>query len=410
MLNSVLTNPRDIRTAFSDSDKHTKAVNNNSGWLMGELLGQCVGLVSHWKWENLRSTLEIPFLHGKMGGYTENMKDTTSKHFEVLRTKGKLKQGILNPVEDLKLLPFRIVAEILYGSLPPDIYQKLECLIPLRESLFRRVIGGGFTRFWFSKFLPLTAVKDLAKFKAGWSEFNDLAHNFATRSGSQPPITHFYRAVMNGSIEREELLQTLDEILFANLDVTMGGISWALMFLAADRTFQAELRQEVLNNTSETGDGTERDYFLRDSTLLASSILEASRLKPLAAFTIPQAAPTDRVLGDFLIPAGTNLIVDSYALNTHNSYWGNDSTSYRPARFLERSVSRSRYNFWRFGFGPRVCMGKYVADLMMRVLLAHVVQNYELSLINGETKWDRNEVTWITHPDTVLRCEYVGKN
>lgn len=376
---------------------------------MGELLGQCVGLVSHSKWQNLRSILETPFLHGQMDTYIEKMKDTTRKHFEALHTKGQLGQGILNPVEDLKLLPFRMVAEILYGGLPVELYQSLEDLIPLRESVFRRVIGGGITRFRFSKYLPLAAVKDLATFKAAWAKFNDLAYEVAMKDGSQAPIILFYKAVVDGLMKREELLQTLDEILFANLDVTMGGISWALMFLAADSTFQAELRQEVVNNTSENGEGIQRDYFLRDTTLLAASIWEASRLKPLAAFTIPQAAPTDRILGDFLVPAGTNLIVDSYALNTHNDYWGDDSSTYRPARFLEKTVSRSRYNFWRFGFGPRVCMGKYVADLMMRVLLAHVVENYELSLIAGKTSWDRNGVTWITHPDTVLKCEQIDK-
>jgi cytochrome P450 len=375
---------------------------------MGELLGQCVGLVSHSKWQNLRSILETPFLHTQTGTYIEKMKHRTRKHFEALHIKSQLDKGILNPVEDLKLLPFWIVAEILYGSLPTDMHQTLERLIPLRESLFRRVIGGGITRFWWSRFLPVAAVKDLASFKAAWSNFNDLAHKVALQNGSQVPITNFYEAMEHGSIKREELLQTLDEILFANLDVTMGGISWVLMFLAAHSTCQAELRQEIINHTSETGDGMQHNYLLSDSTLLATSILESSRLKPLAAFSIPQAAPTDRILGDFVIPAGTNFIVDSYALNTHNSYWGDDSIAYRPTRFLERSASRSRYNFWRFGFGPRNCMGKYVADLMMRVLFAHIVRNYELSLISGKTTWDRNGATWITHPDTVLKCDSLG--
>ncbi|TVY93797.1 Cytochrome P450 monooxygenase, partial [Lachnellula willkommii] len=407
----VLTRPEDIQNVFADSDKHTKATNNNSGWLMGELLGKCVGLVSHSEWKSLRSITETPFLPNNMGSYIELIERKTKRHFDDLFANGSLGQGILNPVEDLKLLPFWIVAEILYGELSVEMQQTLENLIPLRESLFRRIIGGGLTRFWWSRYLPISAIADLAKFKMEWSNFNDLAYQNAERQSSRLPISYFYQEIESGSMTRQGMLQTLDEILFANLDVTMGGISWIFMFLGAYPELQTELRQEVISHTSsESGKESEERYYLSKSTLLAASILESSRLKPLAAFSIPQATPTDRIVGDFVIPAGTNFIVDSYALNTYNAYWGKDNTEFRPDRFLERTAIKSRYNLWRFGFGPRNCMGKYLADTMIRVLFAYIVENCQISLITGKTSWKRNEKTWIMHPDTVLICERLHNN
>ncbi|KAJ8069774.1 hypothetical protein OCU04_000190 [Sclerotinia nivalis] len=101
---------------------------------------------------------------------------------------------------------------------------------------------------------------------------------------------HFYEA-------KEQILQTLDEILFANLDVTMGGISWVLMFLGAHPDFQKELRTEIMSHTSsKSSKDSEQHYLLSGSTLLAASIMKSSRLKPLAAFTIPQQTQKQQIL------------------------------------------------------------------------------------------------------------------
>ncbi|CAI6331125.1 unnamed protein product [Periconia digitata] len=49
-------------------------------------------------------------------------------------------------------------------------------------------------------------------------------------------------------------------------------------------------------------------------------MLESARLKPIAPFSIPQAAPNDRVVDNFNILARTNYIVNTYALNVLNPY------------------------------------------------------------------------------------------
>jgi hypothetical protein len=48
-------------------------------------------------------------------------------------------------------------------------------------------------------------------------------------------------------------------------------------------------------------------------------------------------------------------------------------------------------------------MGKYVADLVLRQTLMHLVLGYELSWLDKEN-WRRNQVSWITRPDFALRC------
>lgn len=404
----VVRDAKDVEAIFKDSDKHNKAFNNNAGWLMGELLGKCLGLINGIEYHKLRDTSKHLFTHKSASTYLARIEEITEHHFNVLSTKGGLQSGTIDPVADLRLLPFWIVADIIYGDgLSAELKSELESLTTLRESLWTRMIQGGATRYSWSQYLPTKTTRDLKEFKRRWAKFNEEAYEGCKSAKGQAAIVQMYEGIESGSVEREQVLHTIDEMLFANLDVTMGGISWNLLFLAARQDVQEQIRQEIRQTRdSPTTERTWDNYIQSSSTLLAASILESSRLKPLAAFTIPQSAPTDRVVGGFLVPAGTNFIVDTYALNISNPYWGPDGAAYRPSRFLNRKPAEMRYQFWRFGFGPRQCLGKYVVDLIIRVLIAHLVENYRLDL-DDSTNWEKDPATWILHPNTKLRCEKI---
>ncbi|KAI1457523.1 putative cytochrome P450 monooxygenase [Annulohypoxylon moriforme] len=397
----VISTPEDVKTVFRDSDMHTKAFNNDDGWLMGQLLGKCVGLVSGVEWRQVRASTNDAFTHRSAAANTLRIMDLTKAHFADLHSQGRLDRGVINPAKDLKLLPFGVMADYLYGDLTPGLQAQLRSLIPLRESLFEQVIRGGLPRFAWSRYLPTKTNRDLRKFKSEWAEFNDSAHDLCRSRQRNVPIVQMYESLQAGSVRKDHVLHTLDEMLFGNLDVAIGGISWNLLFLAADQEVQTQLREEVRRARMDSDSGSDSED---SETFLSASILESSRLKPLAAFSIPQAAPTDRVVGGFLIPAGTNFVVDTYALNMRNPSWGNDSGEYKPSRFMGCKATEMRYRYWRFGFGPRQCLGKYVADLIIHTLLAYLVENYQLSL-TPTTTWDKDKGIWITQPNTDIQCE-----
>jgi cytochrome P450 len=405
-LHSVLTRPEHIQVVFKDSNKHFKAVDNNSGYLLSQILGQCVGLISQDEWRSVRAVAEKPFLRSTSTGYVSIIERRIQRHFDELWATKRLSEGLIDPADDLKLLPFWVVAEIVYGELSLEMEAQLRKLAPEREALFKHVIRGGLSRFHWSKYLPTEANRALSDFRSKWSAFNQHARDRAVSLGTNAPIVQMFEAVESGIISQEQLYHTLDEMLYANLDVTLGGISWNLVFLAAYKDAQSRLHAEISEkkNAAREQNTNLDQYLLSSSSFLAACISESSRLRPLAAFSVPQSAPTERIIGDYHFPAGTNFIIDSYALNIRNPYWGQDSEIYRPARFFERNATETRYNFWRFGFGPRQCMGKYVADLIIRVLLMHLIDNYELSLLKDE-EWLRDPDTWINHPKTLLKCE-----
>lgn len=390
---------------FRDSDRHSKAVNNDSGYLMGQVLGQCLGLISGGDWRRVRGVCEAAFTHSKAINYLDLIHSRVGDYLQKCTA---LQRGTLNPADDFKFLPFLVVGDILYGHMTQEMEDELRQMAPLRERLFQFVIRGGLARYTWSQYLPTEANHALREFRSRWVAFNQAAYCRARERGATAtPVYQLFTAVSDGMITAANAYQTLDEMLFANLDVTLGGLSWNPVFLAANPAVQEELYENI--TAAQEAEGPAMPMYLQDSsTYLAACILESSRLKPLAAFSVPQAAPTARVLDGYVIAGGTNYIVDAYALNVEHEFWGPDRHEYRPGRFLGVKGADLRYHMWRFGFGPRQCLGKYVADLILRVFLVHLVRNWRLGFEDGQTadsrEWKRDLDAWITHPTIELTC------
>ncbi|KAI4154654.1 MAG: hypothetical protein LQ340_001541 [Diploschistes diacapsis] len=436
----VLTKPEHIKAVFFDSDKHSKAVDNNSGFFMHQLLGDCVGLISTHAWRRVRAVVEPPFHYSVSQNHVDLIESEIHQHLDGLSSSSASslrRRGVIDPVADFKMLPFFIVTRIIYGDLPEPMKAELRRLAPIREKLFHHVVAGGLMRFRWARHLPTAANRDLAAFRAAWEAFNRAACLHAKRaaalspSAPAPPIVGMWDALDSGGLSKPELLQTLDEALFANLDVTMGSISWNLVFLAAHPSVQGQLLDEIAASATATvqgegeGEGEvkvgkardpRKRYLLSSSTLLSACVLESARLRPLATFSVPQSAPTARVIEGYALPAGTNFVVDADALNVRNAFWGPeaDARAYRPQRFLERQGAAGlRYQYWRFGFGPRQCLGKYVADVIVRGLLAGLVERFEVGFVKeegrGEGQWRRDMEMWISHPVIELSCKPRGR-
>ena len=204
------------------------------------------------------------------------------------------------------MLPFWVVCEMFYGPLPKEYLARIGDLTAPREQLMKYVVRGGLSRFVWSQWLPTAENRALHDFRVKWRQLNRDIVDFCQQNNPSSPILEMWRSVRNSDISEDQWLQTLDEALFANLDVTTGGLSWNLVYLAAYPEVQDKLRAEV--EAAASSDNL-AEYLQRQTTLLQSCILESSRLKPLAAFSVPQSAPTDRIVEGFVVPANMGKIV-----------------------------------------------------------------------------------------------------
>lgn len=398
----VVSTSSAIQTIFKDSDQHSKAKNMGSGYLMSQILGECVGLLNGVTWRSVRKKVDPPFMHSGASTLVPKMINMTEDHLEAFFSSRPQNDEQIDPVADLLMLPFLMIATVFYGDLTDGQVQWLNEWTPKREKLFAYALGGGLPRFALSRLLPTEANRSLNQWKKVWLQFNIDAYDIAkTRNGDVLFVRMWDDAENDGGMTRDQVLQTIDESLYANLDVGIGSVSWNLVFLACYPEIQQQLFHEIQEETASQG--WER-YVQRSDTFLEACICESLRLRPIAAFAVPQSAPTDRVADGYVIPAGTNVTVDIYSLNQRNPFWGSDPLTYRPARFMGLKPSQTRYNFSRFGFGPRQCMGKYMALPMVRIIVAKIIAGHQLSLKGGYEDVVKNSRGLGTHPTVKLRC------
>ncbi|KAL7929951.1 cytochrome P450 [Trichoderma chlorosporum] len=395
----VLTKPEQVQAFYKDSHTHIKASDNNSGWLFEELLGSCVGVVSQKRWIRVRSTFENHFTRPASLQRSSLFLREARVFLQTMNSDNET--ILINATDDLKYCPFFMVASIFFGPLSPGQRDEMYMIGPLREALFRDAFTGGINRYSVSKYLPGSAMPKLREFQRLWEGFVKRSST-EVDLGSGQIISFLWEAVERRDMSKEELLHTLDESLFANLDVTAHALSWNILRVAHHVDIQDEIRQEIRTNSQS--EEAYNEYLCRDNTLLAACILESSRLHPILPFSNPEAAPTDKTISECKIARNTDVIVDSYAINVDNPYWKN-STEFNPRRHLGQKDQSRRYNMWRFGFGPRQCLGKNVADIILRVIVAEILRGYQASIV-GKGGIDSVELqagSWIGLPDCMVK-------
>jgi cytochrome P450 monooxygenase len=211
-----------------------------------------------------------------------------------------------------------------------------------------------------------------------------------------------YKDVLTGTITEANWLQTIDEILFTNLDVTSAILAFLLINLSINQPVQTELREEITKSLaipmSATGIDSSpiEEYIRKTDTLLEYTCIESGRLCPAVWFTLPEYVSADLDIGGYRVKAGTSCIIDWARLNTESPLWNPDNSKraeagepevngqmFYPQRFQSMSPTTYRWSMLRFGLGGRQCIGKNFASRIMKQFLVEVLTRYKVEL-DGE--------------------------
>ena len=69
-----------------------------------------------------------------------------------------------------------------------------------------------------------------------------------------------------------------------------------------------------------------------------------------------------------------------YAQGRCTEIWGADAEKFRPERWLEMESRPSDFAYSAFNAGPRVCLGRTLAELEMTAFLATVLRSFDFEL------------------------------
>lgn len=101
--------------------------------------------------------------------------------------------------------------------------------------------------------------------------------------------------------------------------------------------------------------------------------MESLRVYPPVPMTIRKAGKSDHIEGVF-VPKGTLLYIPIRVINTHTGFWGADAEAFRPERWADPPAGA--HTFQSFINGPHHCIGRTMAIVEMKAVLALVVAHF----------------------------------
>ncbi|GIW08737.1 MAG: cytochrome P450 [Dehalococcoidia bacterium] len=183
----------------------------------------------------------------------------------------------------------------------------------------------------------------------------------------------------HGAMTDEQVRDEALTIFLAGHETTANALTWTWYLLSQHPTIEAALHDEldrVLGGRLPTFGDLDRLTYTR------MVIAESMRLYP-PAWAIGRRALDAYQLGDYLVPAGTIVLVSQWVMHRDARYWP-DPLRFDPTRFLPEAVaSRPRLSYFPFGAGPRICIGESFAWTEATLLLATLAQRWRARLVPG---------------------------
>jgi cytochrome P450 len=114
------------------------------------------------------------------------------------------------------------------------------------------------------------------------------------------------------------------------------------------------------------------------------AIEESMRLCPPVWALAREAAQEDEISG-YRIPARSTVIVSPYVTHRHPAFWEQPEV-FDPNRFTpERVAQRPKGAYFPFLGGPHQCIGNEFALLEMCLIVATVLQRFDVELVPNQT-------------------------
>lgn len=196
--------------------------------------------------------------------------------------------------------------------------------------------------------------------------------------------------------------------LSAGRDTTAQALTWTFYLLAQHPSMTDKIRNEVrdvLREVAATDDADTRATATLDTTLFTPHSMpythavfyESLRLYPPVPFEIKQCSRPATLPDGTYLPANSVVVWCPWAMNRSFTTWGQDADSFRPERWLSKPdgsgssagnkptiTNRSAAEFPVFNGGPRLCLGKKMAELVAVQVIAATAWLFEFTPVGGD--------------------------
>ncbi|KAJ0508987.1 putative isoflavone 2'-hydroxylase [Helianthus annuus] len=168
-------------------------------------------------------------------------------------------------------------------------------------------------------------------------------------------------------------------LLFAGTDTSSVTIEWAMSLLLNHPNVLEKARAEIDEYTRQERLVQETD--LPNLPYIQCIVNETLRLFPAAPLLVPHESSEDCTIGGYDVARGTIVLVNALAIHRDPNVW-DDPLSFKPERF--EKMGKEGYRFIPFGMGRRQCPGYSLANKVVGLALASLIQCFEWERVGEE--------------------------
>lgn len=182
------------------------------------------------------------------------------------------------------------------------------------------------------------------------------------------------------TLSESKLAGNILTLLLAGEDTTAHSLAWFIYLAHQSPDVLLRIREEV---DSIIGDDAvpARHEQLSKLDFIEACINESMRLRP-AAPLIGVEANYDTVVADVAIPKGTMILLLTRVGAMEEKHFA-DPCAFRPDRWMaSASESMHRKACMPFGAGPRLCPGRFLDIEEMKMVIAMLVKNFNISALD----------------------------
>ncbi|KAM6152353.1 sterol 26-hydroxylase, mitochondrial [Erethizon dorsatum] len=283
-----------------------------------------------------------------------------------------------------------ILFEKRIGCLEPSIPEDTVNFIRSVGLMFKNSVYATFLPKWTRPLLPFWK-----RYLDGWDtifffgkklidqKFKEVKAQLQAAGPDEVQISGYLHFLLTrGLLSPREALGVLPELLLAGVDTTSNTLVWTLYHLSKNPEIQAALHKEVVGVTPLGKVPQHKDF--ASMPLLRAVIKETLRLYPVVPTNSRIKMEKEIEVGGYIFPKNTQFALCHYVVSRDPSAFP-DPESFRPHRWLRKSkadgpTAQHPFGSLPFGYGVRGCLGRRIAELEMQLLLARLMQHYEVVL------------------------------
>jgi cytochrome P450 len=367
----LLTDPADVeRVLVSEADRYRKPEFQDDA--LGDLLGKGLLLSEGQTWREQRELANPAFSPSRVMGFAD---DVVSHNDDLLADWADGAE--VNVERDMTEVTLAVIVDLMLGT---DLNDRR--IRKIRKAL--EPLGARFEpdpiRFAAPRWLPMPGD---GEYRSAVETMEDVIDDIVaerrgthgnpeTDEGPDDLLSILLRAQDRGEQSDAQIRDEVMTMLLAGHDTTALTLTYTWYLLSQHPESERRVHEEigdVLDGDRPTmADVGDLDYVER-------VVDEAMRLYP-PVYTMFREAKADVELGGYRIPEGAAIMLSQWAMHRSERYWDRPD-AFDPDRWT-RATDRPRFTYFPFGGGPRHCIGKHLAKLEAKLILARTAQQYRL--------------------------------